>query len=121
MKTDADMINDFLKNKEATKCPDSDMIGDEKMYLKSKSHRTAHDYKLEPMWDGLVVYDNETDMEVTFSVNKLKTNGSSIPDIVASVTFTYNSGYAGINNVRENTITERISSGRYKIIEKAKG
>jgi len=114
------MIKEFLKNKEITKCPEDDKFTNENLYLKSKSHRTAYDYKLVPIWDNLEVFDNELNDHVSFSVRSIKTSKEHRKSgIKLGATITYHSSLRNIV-IRENTITERISSGRYKITKKQK-
>ena len=114
-----DMIDNFLKNNEVTECIDDDKFTNEKMYLISKSHRTAYDYKLEPLWDMLEVKDNDSGDIFWFTVKSSRTKvkaGAKKRNIGATIMYLRNDGRI----LRENTITDRISSGQYTITKKPK-
>jgi hypothetical protein len=111
--TEEEMIAKFLATN-VVKQIDSgeDEYGDSRLHGRTKAYISSHDYKPDPMWDGLVVLDNTTKTIIEFTVGKGKQTANAYGKLIAS-TFTYD-GAAGAP-MRENTITERIASGRYSI------
>jgi hypothetical protein len=112
-----EMIQNFLKTKEVTNCDiiDDQLSLSDTFHLKTKSHRSAFDYNPDPLWDGLVVFDTKLIKDFYFKVKKLKQTAWGNGGIKAH-TFTYSKNDKH-NGIRENTITKRISSGRYEIIK----
>ena len=118
MASDKEMIEEYLSKNKATEIESVNDEESDAFSLKTKAHRTSADYVPKPMWHELVVIDNETGKEIEFKKDFFK----------ASKRFTYKEKYAVAatwyyiptegQRVRESTISEKIASGRYKIIEK---
>lgn len=126
--TSDEMIANFLKTNKVTVLDESNHIGSENLRLRSKSYHNNSDYRTEAMWDGLVVHDTVSGKEFTFKVVFNKVDVKNRRGKMAVTKF-YNAiancsddtGNQNGTKMRENTITERISSKRYTIIKKVLG
>jgi len=115
-----EMIEKFLAENEVVICDDAQLMMSDNQRFKSKSHLSAYDYKLEPMWDGLEVLDTEKNKKIVFSAYLSRTNTKVSKGTKDGATITYMRNEVG-QPIRENTITDRIASGRYKITKKVEG
>lgn len=113
--SDKSMIDEFLKKNKVTQCEDGGPIDSSKAG-RSRDHISAYDYLPDPMYDRDSVYDNKAKKTFTFDKKAVRKGAKKGRGI--GMSWFYSMRGETIPNIRENTITERIASGRYTLITK---